>query len=206
MSAYNLALRKGFLEECCAHMAEIHKPAGYWTVERCKADALLYPTRSAWQNGGAAGYAAAKRHGIYEECCAHMKFAEGYEHYEGDGSLYIIQIEDESIAEPIIKIGISTDTSRRTRTYGLPRTARVTVLLDRRMSYRDASRKETEILRSLAPYSAQEVARQIMRNGATECFQLPDIVLEQIAAQAQAMRWIERVSGLFHDPAPQAEP
>ena len=183
-AVYSAAHKQGFLEECFGHMAELQKPHGYWTLERCKEDALRFETRSDWQKGSRGAYQAAHAKGFLEECCGHMTSPDGYAHWDGDGSLYIIQIEDESLAAPLFKIGISNDTSVRVRNYGLPRTAKVKVLLDRKMSYRDASRKETEILRALAPYSAQEVARQIMRNGASECFQLPDIVLEQIAAQA----------------------
>ena len=181
-AVYSAAHKQGFLEECFGHMIELQKPHGYWTLERCKEDALRFETRSDWQKGSRGAYQAAHAKGLLEECCGHMMVPDGYAHWDGDGSLYVIKIEDDSIIGPLIKIGISKNTSVRVSGYGLPRTAMVTVLLDRRMSYRDASRQEREILRTLAPYSAEEIARQIMRNGATECFRPPDIILEQLKA------------------------
>lgn len=70
--AYNRAREHGWMEECCAHMAG-RKPAGYWTLERCIASALMFDTKWKWQQGEHGAYKAARDNGWYEQCCSHMK-------------------------------------------------------------------------------------------------------------------------------------
>ena len=74
MDAYLAAHRNNWLEVCCGHMIELKKPKGYWTLERCKEDALCYSTRVEWRiASNAAAYAY--NNGWLEECCKHMKRA-----------------------------------------------------------------------------------------------------------------------------------
>ena len=69
-SAYNSARNNGCFEECCSHMIQNRKPPGFWTLERCKEDALKHQNLSEWHRSSA--YNAAHKNGWLEECCAHM--------------------------------------------------------------------------------------------------------------------------------------
>jgi len=71
--AYQAALKNGWLEECSAHMISATRPAGYWTLERCKESALRFDQQSKWKVDDNAAYLAANRKGWLEECCSHMK-------------------------------------------------------------------------------------------------------------------------------------
>ncbi len=71
--AYAAAQRNGWLDECCAHMDRLVKPAGYWTKERCIESAQPYATIIEWQKAGGGAYGAAAKNDWLEECCAHMK-------------------------------------------------------------------------------------------------------------------------------------
>jgi len=69
---YAKASQLGIRETCMAHMFREIKPQGYWTKERCMADAKKYKFRKQWTDGSPAGANAAHKGGWYEECCAHM--------------------------------------------------------------------------------------------------------------------------------------
>lgn len=45
---------------------------GYWTLERCKEDALLYKTRRQWKLKSATAYVMACNNNWLEKCCKHM--------------------------------------------------------------------------------------------------------------------------------------
>jgi hypothetical protein len=71
--AYGAARKNGWLELCCAHMpSSANKPYGYWTLERCKEDALKYKIKYEWQKAIGGGYFAADKNGWLDVCCAHM--------------------------------------------------------------------------------------------------------------------------------------
>jgi hypothetical protein len=71
-SAYAAAERNGWLDACCGHMNEARKPAGHWTLDACRADALRFATRTAWQRASGSAYDAAVRHGWLNDCTTHM--------------------------------------------------------------------------------------------------------------------------------------
>ena len=63
VGAYTSSLKKGWLEEVCAHMIKLHKPDGYWTKDICSEEAkntiqelnskeILTPTRLLKNMGG----------------------------------------------------------------------------------------------------------------------------------------------------------
>jgi len=71
--AYGVLKRIGRLDEFCKIFGWFRKlPNGYWTLERCKEDALKYNSKTEWQNNSTA-YTYALKNGWREECCAHMK-------------------------------------------------------------------------------------------------------------------------------------
>ena len=71
-TAYNLARKRGWLEECCAHMKQINKPNGYWTLEKCKEEALKYRTVSEWIKNSQISCIISRKNKWHKECCAHM--------------------------------------------------------------------------------------------------------------------------------------
>jgi hypothetical protein len=73
-SAYSAAHRNNWLSSCCAHMSPSKSlPAGTWTLEACKTDALKYATRAEWDKNSRGAYAAALKKGWAEICCQHMR-------------------------------------------------------------------------------------------------------------------------------------
>jgi hypothetical protein len=48
------------------------KPAGYWTLERCKASALQFQSKSQWDKHARGAFEAARARGWLGICCAHM--------------------------------------------------------------------------------------------------------------------------------------
>jgi len=44
----------------------------YWTLDKCKENALGYATRLDWQKGNSSAYQSARKNGWLEECCLHM--------------------------------------------------------------------------------------------------------------------------------------
>ena len=73
-SAYATAQARGMLDKICEHFGwEKHNSTGYWTLERCKEDALKYTTRYEWQKAKQSGYHKAKTNKWLDECCKHMK-------------------------------------------------------------------------------------------------------------------------------------
>jgi len=71
-NGYAPALRNGWLEECCQHLKYIKQPNNFWTLERCKKEALKYNTRTEWQNNGSPSYQAAYDKKWIDVCCSHM--------------------------------------------------------------------------------------------------------------------------------------
>lgn len=72
-SAYNSALRYGWLDEICCHMPANNKRAKwYWTFERCKTEAIKYQTRSEFKTGSGGAYDSAQINQWLDEICGHM--------------------------------------------------------------------------------------------------------------------------------------
>jgi len=68
---YQFARENEWLEECCVHMEQFAYPKGYWTLDKCKEDALKYNKKSEWKSSSP-GYYATQRNEWIEECCKHM--------------------------------------------------------------------------------------------------------------------------------------
>lgn len=71
-SSYSISLRNKWLEQCCSHMKELRKPKGYWTLEKCRQEALKYKTRNEWSNYHMSSYTAALKNDWLDICCALM--------------------------------------------------------------------------------------------------------------------------------------
>lgn len=71
-NAYSAAFRSGMIDDICQKFGwDKKKPDGYWTLNRCKEDALNYKTRMEWRRNSQ-GYDSARKSGWIEECCGHM--------------------------------------------------------------------------------------------------------------------------------------
>lgn len=51
---------------------QLKKPNGYWTLERCHAEALKYETKSAFELGASSAYRIGKRNKWFDQICGHM--------------------------------------------------------------------------------------------------------------------------------------
>lgn len=71
-SAYNSAVKNGWLDETCSHMISTRKPAGYWTKELVKQEAYKYRTRNAFSKGSPGACHAARKNAWTDEVVAHM--------------------------------------------------------------------------------------------------------------------------------------
>ncbi|QHJ74358.1 hypothetical protein VH12019_00031 [Vibrio phage VH1_2019] len=91
ISGYTAARRRDVIDECCAHMTDVKKPSGYWTIERLKEDALKYKTRSEWFEKSS-GYLTARSRGLIDECCAHMT-----EHTKPNGYWTIERLKEDAL-------------------------------------------------------------------------------------------------------------
>ena len=74
-SGYQAAFKKGWIEQCSAHMVRKLALKNYWTLGRCKEDASNYATKSEWSKAKPSGYAVAASKGWVTECCDHMSDA-----------------------------------------------------------------------------------------------------------------------------------
>ena len=66
------ALKKYWIDEICSHMVELKKPAGYWTKERCKEEALIYKTKSDFLRNSSVAYMVSNKNCWSNEICSHM--------------------------------------------------------------------------------------------------------------------------------------
>ena len=70
--AYHAAHHNGWLKKCCKYMIDIKKPNGYWTLEKCKEDALKYNSIKEWNKFSSSAYNISKSNKWLKECCGHM--------------------------------------------------------------------------------------------------------------------------------------
>ena len=72
--AYVASYRYGWNEECTAHMVKNRKPRGYWTLQRCAAEAKTFKTKQSWRIGSSSSYVTAKSRGWLNICSEHMPY------------------------------------------------------------------------------------------------------------------------------------
>jgi len=73
-SFYKVAVRNGWVDECCRHMVATRKPAGYWDDKtECLKEALKYESVADWNRCSRSSYKAAIRNNWINACSRHMK-------------------------------------------------------------------------------------------------------------------------------------
>lgn len=88
--SYRAAHRNNIIDICCSHMEYAQKPNGYWSLDRCKEEALKYSSRIAWEKGSIS-YVVAQKAGWLKECSSHMKYLTGHSLAELEILAYIQQ-------------------------------------------------------------------------------------------------------------------
>jgi len=71
-SAYNKAIKNGWIDELCQHMVRVINPPNYWMLDRCHAEALKYQCRNKFIENSSSAYYAARKNGWLDEICSHM--------------------------------------------------------------------------------------------------------------------------------------
>lgn len=73
-SAYNAAIRYGWLKKICSHMkTKKVKPKGYWTLERSTEEAKKYKTKKEFYLKSPSAYMVLLKKGILNNVCENMK-------------------------------------------------------------------------------------------------------------------------------------
>lgn len=72
-NGYNIAYKKGWLDDCCRHMIVFSKIRNFWNKINCLSDALKHKTIKDWKRKSSGAYDASLKHGWYKECTKHMK-------------------------------------------------------------------------------------------------------------------------------------
>jgi hypothetical protein len=71
-SSYGCSRTNGWYDECISHMGRKIKKTGYWTKERCMAEAKKYQYKEEWKKNSYSSHSSARRNGWYKECSEHM--------------------------------------------------------------------------------------------------------------------------------------
>jgi len=71
-TAYQSARKNNWLNEICSHMKQKIKPKGYWTKEKCQAEALKYNLKKDFQKSNNGAYQSARKNNWLNEICSHM--------------------------------------------------------------------------------------------------------------------------------------
>ena len=80
---YQVALKRGILEEVCKHMPKYVNPSGEnhprfkWTFEKLRTEALKHKSRREFELGNRGAYQAAQARDILDDICQHMTKAMG---------------------------------------------------------------------------------------------------------------------------------
>ena len=93
-SAYNSALKNGWIDEICSHMILKVKPKGYWTKEKCAEEALKYNNKKDFSQESKGAYCRANKEKWLTDICKHMKRENNinrciYSYEFSDNSVYV---------------------------------------------------------------------------------------------------------------------
>jgi len=99
-SAYQIAKRRGILDDICKHMITQFK----WTTETLKEEASKYNSRSIFYKTNQSAYSTAYSRGILDNICSHMnRLGDIYNRF-----IYTIEFENNSVY-----VGLTCDLERR---------------------------------------------------------------------------------------------
>jgi hypothetical protein len=71
-SAYTAAQKQGWLEKISSHLTSATKPNGYWTKDKCAAEAKKHGSKAAFKRDASNAYSAALRQGWLEKISSHL--------------------------------------------------------------------------------------------------------------------------------------
>lgn len=72
-TAYSVARKHGWLDECTKHMVRPIVHNKKWTLDKCKQEALKFEFRRDWYNNSRSSYITAVRNGWLNVCGHHLK-------------------------------------------------------------------------------------------------------------------------------------
>lgn len=101
---YSIAHKRGWLDQCTAHMAECRRPDGWWTLERCKASALEFETISDWSREAGSAYNRAHKNGWLSDCTSHMERTNGHD----NDAVYLWEWVEDGKGTGIYKPGLTS--------------------------------------------------------------------------------------------------
>ena len=127
-------------------------PKGYWTLGRCKKEALPYATRKDWKTGCPSAYTAACRKGWLDQCCAHMEAGDCATDAD---AVYVYEIRDDLGWTAIYKVGLTSwkNYDERIRRSNRKNDSEYRVLFLLRTTAGDARKIEQAILDSGTPFT-----------------------------------------------------
>lgn len=71
--AYAAAFRMGIIDDVCSHMIKLREKSGHWNEELAREEAKKHRNRRSFMTSCGGAYVFAKRSGILDEICSHMK-------------------------------------------------------------------------------------------------------------------------------------
>ena len=102
--AWDITLKRGWLDIVCPHLPAIYKKKNYWTKDKCIEEALKYKSRIDFEKGSLSACLAARRNGWIDEICTHMHIIGNRE----KRCIYAVEFEDNHIY-----IGLTYNTRAR---------------------------------------------------------------------------------------------
>ena len=71
--AYQACMKNNWTDELCINLQKRKsKPSGYWSIEKCKEEALKYKTKKEFRENNISSYTISNKLKIMEEICRHM--------------------------------------------------------------------------------------------------------------------------------------
>ena len=111
-SAYNTALKKGFLDKICSHMIERNHR---WSVDELRSEALKYVTNEEFRQKNLKAYNAILERGLLDKLCFHLlkkEIPSGENHYN-------FRWTDEMVRKEALKYNTRTEFKKNSSAYNV---------------------------------------------------------------------------------------
>jgi len=77
-SAYRACVKHRWLKDISSHFKSVYKPSGYWTVDKCIAEAKKYSSRESLRKNASRAYLVLWERKLLDDACSHMFKSEDY--------------------------------------------------------------------------------------------------------------------------------